>query len=135
MKMKRQDILRELKKHGGSLAEAAAKEIETLAAHMPEWIDVKEGLPKATDKYGWVPCIVTVLESRYPTSTYDDVDSPYDQEFVSSALFDANQKIWHVGRDEAGMTLNALMDIEDSPINGSFVTHWMPQPLSAGRAK
>ena len=32
MKMKRQDILRELKKHGRSLAEAAAKEIEALAA-------------------------------------------------------------------------------------------------------
>ena len=26
------------------------------------------------------------------------------------------------------MTLNALMDIEDSPLNGSFVTHWMPLP-------
>ena len=49
--MKQQEILQELKKHGGSLAEAAAKEIETLAAQMPEWIDVKESLPKATDKH------------------------------------------------------------------------------------
>lgn len=74
--MKQQDILQELRRHGGSLAVAAANEIETLAAknaelekslgalttaynklldHMPEWIDVKERLPKATDKYGWVP--------------------------------------------------------------------------------
>ena len=126
--MKQQEILQELKKHGGSLAEAAAKEIETLAAQMPEWIDVKESLPKATDKYGWVPCIVTVLESRYPTSPYDNVDSPYDQEFVSSALFAAHQNLWHIRREEAGMTLNALIGIEDAPLNGYCVTHWMPLP-------
>lgn len=64
--MKQQEILQELRRHGGSLAVAAANEIETLAAnnaeldkslgalttaynelldHMPEWISVEEKLP------------------------------------------------------------------------------------------
>ena len=82
--MKKQEILKELRRHGGSLAVAAANEIETLAAnnaeldkslgalttaynelldHMPAWISVKDDLPKAKAAYGWVSCTVTVMES------------------------------------------------------------------------
>lgn len=149
--MEQQEIIRELRGFGGEVAVAAANEIETLAAqnteldnslntltqaynklldHMPSWISVKDKLPEAEDEYGWVRCIVTVLDTV--TNPFEEAS---EREFVSSALFDAHQKIWHVGREESGMALNALMDIEDSPLNDYSVTHWMPLPVAAGRNK
>lgn len=90
-----------------------------------EWISVKDRLPERCD--GFDRYIVTVLRSHWPTSTYDSCDSPYDEEFVITALYDSNQKIWHLDCDEC---INALIDIEDAPLNGDIVTHWMslPQP-------
>lgn len=151
--MTHQEILQELRAAGGTLAEAALNEIERLTLktaeldnslstltlaynklldHMPAWINVKDRLPEAEDEYGWVNCIVTVLESV--TSPF--AEDSYDREFVSPAVFDSKQKIWHVGRDEAGeIVVNALLDIEDAPFNEYYVTHWMPLPLSAGRVK
>ena len=148
--MKQQEILQELRRHGGSLAVAAANEIETLAAnnaeldkslgalataynklldHMPAWISVKDKLPQAEDAYGWVSCTVTVMESVSNPFT----DEPYDRKFVSLAVFDTEQKIWHIGRDEASEVLtNALLSIEDATLNGYYVTHWMPLPIVAG---
>lgn len=148
--MTQQEILQELRQHGGSLAVAAANEIEMLAAnnaeldkllgtlttaynklldHMPAWNSVKDKLPKAEDAYDWVSCTVTVMESVSNPFT----DEPYDRKFVSPAVFDTEQKIWHIGRDGSGEILvNALLDIEDSPFREYHVTHWMPLPMAAG---
>ena len=91
---------------------------------MPQWIPVTERLPKPKDEYVWIDCIVTVMESRWPRSSYDAIDAPESHELVLPAKFDCFQKIWHV--DECAV--NALMDIEDAPLNGWAVTHWMPLP-------
>lgn len=148
--MTHQEILQELRAAGGTLAKAALNEIERLTLktadldnslstltqaynklldHMPAWISVKDKLPKAEDAYGWVSCTVTVMESVSNPFT----DEPYDRKFVSPAVFDTEQKIWHIGRDEASEVLtNALLSIEDAPLNGYYVTHWMPLPIAAG---
>lgn len=148
--MTHQEILQELRAAGGTLAEAALNEIERLTLktaeldnslsiltqaynklldHMPAWISVKDKLPKAEDVYGWVSCTVTVMESVSNPFT----DEPYDRKFVSTAVFDTEQKIWHVGRDESSEVLvNALLNMEDAPLTGYYVTHWMPLPIAAG---
>lgn len=90
---------------------------------MADWISVEDRLPKKSQK--WEHYIVTVLRSHYPTSSYSLCDSPYDEEFVTTAQYDSEQKIWHLSWDEQ---LNALIGIDDSPLNGDFVTHWMPLP-------
>ena len=88
-----------------------------------EWICVQDELPPITDNFK--EYIVCVMRSHYPTSTYDVVDSPYSEEIVTTARYDSQQKIWHLSWGEQ---LNALIDIEDSPLNGDYVTHWMPLP-------
>ena len=105
-------------------AEKAATESDALREKVPQWIDVKDSLPKAHDNYGWEYCIVTVLESI--SSPFEEVD---ERKFVSTALFDAEQKIWHIGvYGDATLTLNALIGIEDDPLKRYCVTHWMPLP-------
>lgn len=88
------------------------------------WVPVTERLPEPKDEYGWVDCIVTVMESRWPRSTYDVIDAPESRELIFHAKFDCFQKIWHV----AESAVNALIGIEDAPLNGWTVTHWMPLP-------
>ena len=88
-----------------------------------EWIDVKDALPP--EKEHWKEYIVCVERSHYPTSTYDIIDSPYSETIITTAKYDSQQKIWHLQWDEQ---LNALMDIDDSPLNGEYITHWMPLP-------
>ena len=87
------------------------------------WISTKDRLPDNGDNYGWAHCIVSVFESISSPFT-EDVN---EREFVSTALFDVEQKIWHVGGN-GELVLNAMLDIEDSPSNGCFVSHWMPLP-------
>lgn len=92
---------------------------------MSEWISVEDRLPEETDAL-CEEYLVCVNRSHYPRSSYDIVDSPYDETFVTTALYYSEQKIWNIiGIDE---WLNALFTIEDSPLNGDFVTHWMPLP-------
>ena len=88
-----------------------------------EWINVKDNLPPNTDR--WKEYIVCVCRSYYPKSTYDIIDSPYSEEFVTTAKYDSEQKIWHMSYD---VQLNALLDIEDSPLDGDFVTHYIELP-------
>lgn len=88
-----------------------------------EWVSVEERLPENSER--WETYIVTVNRSHWPTSSYDPCDAPYDEELVVSAQYDSKQKIWHLPWDEQ---LNALIQADDAPINGDFVTHWMPLP-------
>lgn len=90
---------------------------------MSEWISVRERLPESSER--WEHFNVTVMRSHFPTSSYDLCDAPYDEVFVTTADYDSKQKIWHLPWDEQ---LNALIDIDDAPLNGDFVTHWMPLP-------
>lgn len=94
---------------------------------MTEWIDVRERLPEKGERYRTY--IVVLWRSHCPTSTYDIVDAPYTDEFVVPAQYDSEQKIWYVlwgvGCEEC---LNALIDPEDSPLNGDCVPYWMPLP-------
>lgn len=89
------------------------------------WIPCSERLPECENKYGWVSCIVSVIRSHYPTSPYDICDSPYDENIVMHANYNVSQKIWHLECDEQ---LNALIDIEDAPLNGDYVIAWQPLP-------
>ena len=91
-----------------------------------QWISVTERLPGREEKSEpWKKYNVVVLRSHWPTSSYDLCDAPYDEEIVTTASYDSEQKIWHL---DWGAQLNALIDIEDSPLNGDYVTHWMPLP-------
>lgn len=89
------------------------------------WIPCSERLPECENKYGWVSCIVSVIRSHYPTSTYDICDAPYDENIVMCANYNVSQKIWHLDCDEQ---LNALIDIEDAPLNCDYVIAWQPLP-------
>lgn len=93
---------------------------------MAEWIDVRERLPEKS-KY-WETYIVVLWRSHWPTSTYDTVDAPYSDEFVMTAQYDSEQKIWYILRNAQAECLNALIDPEDSPLNGDCVAYWMPLP-------
>ena len=91
-----------------------------------QWIPVTERLPGREEKSEpWKKYNVVVLRSHWPTSSYDMCDAPYDEKIVTTASYDSEQKIWHL---DWGAQLNALIDIEDSPLNGDYVTHWMPLP-------
>ena len=106
------------------ITKALAEEYKV--SEMPTgWIPCSERLPESENKYGWVSCIVSVIRSHYPTSPYDICDSPYDENIVMHANYNVSQKIWHLECDEQ---LNALIDIEDAPLNCDYVIAWMPLP-------
>lgn len=107
------------------LIEQQAARIAELEAKVPRWIPVEERLPKKGDDglkdCDWVRCIVSVIW------TFADGDAG-THVFSAPALFDVDQKIWHVGQqDDPGFSVNALIPLEDSD-GGYFVTHWMPYP-------
>lgn len=116
-----------------SLCYAKASELEGViqivkdlaSEHNNGWISVEDALPESENKNCWVSCIVSVVRSHYPTSTYDICDAPYDENIVMHANYDVSQKIWHLECDEQ---LNALIDIEDAPLNGDYVEAWQPLP-------
>ena len=93
--------------------------------HNNGWISCSERLPESENKNGWLSCIVSVVRNHYPTSTYDICDAPYDESIVMHANYDVLQKIWHLECDEQ---LNALIDIEDAPLNGDYIEAWQPLP-------
>ena len=108
--------------------------VQAIIADMPtltppnEWVSVEERLPESTEC--WETYIVTVNRSHWPTSSYDLCDAPYNEELVAVAQYDSKQKIWHLSWDEQ---LNALIQADDAPLNGDFVTHWMPLPAPPDR--
>ena len=95
---------------------------------LTEWVSVEERLPENSEC--WETYIVIVNRSHWPTSSYDPCDAPYDETLVATAKYDSKQKIWHIDWDEQ---LNALIDIENAPLNGDYVTHWMPLPAPPDR--
>ena len=107
-------------------AEIYANDFIAHGVTVQDWISVTEQLPgREKELEPWKTYNVVVLRSHCPTSSYDLCDAPYDEEIVTTASYDSEQKIWHL---DWGAQLNALIDIEDSPLNGDYVTHWMPMP-------
>ena len=111
-------------------ADVVIEDIRSMPTLTPpnEWVSVEERLPE--DSECWRTYIVTVNRSHWPTSSYDICDAPYDEQLVASAQYDSKQKIWHLPWDEQ---LNALIQADDAPLNGDFVTHWMPLPAPTDR--
>lgn len=110
-----------------NLIEQQAARIAELEAKVPRWIPVEERLPKKGEDgrrdSDWVHCIVSVIWTY--GSNFADAETHV---FSAPALFDVDQKIWHVGStDESRFSVNALIPLEDSD-GGYFVTHWMPYP-------
>lgn len=109
------------------LIEQQAARIAELKAKAPRWIPTTERLPKKGEDgrrdSDWVHCIVSVIWTY--GSNFADAETHV---FSAPALFDVDQKIWHVGStDESRFSVNALIPLEDSD-GGYFVTHWMPYP-------
>lgn len=105
------------------MAISSLRELEAQEKQKPfgEWISVKDRLPENCD--GRVQCVVCVLCS------YRDVfGEPCDKKVVIQANYDCNQKIWNLDFEEWKEQLNALIDIDDAPEEGDYITHWMPLP-------
>lgn len=87
---------------------------------MSEWISVEGGnLPPKTDNGQWGKYLVSVV------LTYTDVFDYEENNIVTSALYDHDQKIWHLDTEQV---INALRDYWGDPLCGDYVTHWMPLP-------
>ena len=92
-----------------------------------QWVSVQGGNLPPNKGESWKKYIVAITRGHSPTLPYDMCDSPYDEDFVATALYDSEQKIWHI--DNWDEQLNALIDLDDAPMNGDFVTHWMEMPI------
>lgn len=109
-----------------ALIEQQEAKIAELEAKLPRWISVEERLPKKGEDgrdCSWVHCIVSVLATRI-YSLYDGEAEEY--KFIAPAMFDTEQKIWHVGQEEATFDVNALIQPEDA--EGDYIGYWMPYP-------
>ena len=103
---------------------------ESDCAH--HWVSIKTRLPES-DKEDeiFVPCLVNVITWDLECSPFYP-DESYG-EYVSPALYDTEQKIFSVGWDGGGTTMNALLDPENTEgRSGSRVTHWMELPATFG---
>lgn len=107
------------------LADILADRLIANGVTIQEWISVEERLPER-ERENYSEYLVVVVRSHWPTSSYDPVDAPYDEEYTTVAMYDSEQKLWHLGRSE--VVLNALLPADDAPLNGEHVTHWMPLP-------
>lgn len=116
-------------KHGIKLAKKAIEGMKLEVQPTMTWRNVKkDGLPHDTEQ--WKEYNVCVLRQHWPTSSFNPCDAPYYEEIITSARFDARQKIWHLSWDQQ---LNALIDPEDlSCVNSDCVTDWMPLPKKPG---
>lgn len=109
------------------LIEQQAARIAELEAKVPRWIPVTERLPKKGEDgrdCTWVHCFVSVMRSCGGSWADGDVGTHV---FSAPAMFDVDQKIWHVGTGPVEFTVNALIPLEDSS-DDYFVTQWMLYP-------
>lgn len=110
------------------LIEQQAAKIAELEAKVPRWIPVAERLPKKGEDgrrdSNWAHCVVSVMRPCGGSWADGKVGTNV---FSAPAMFDVDQKIWHVGTEPAEFTVNALIPLEDSD-GGYFVTHWMLYP-------
>lgn len=115
---------------GGDAKEAIEKSIE-IAKHCirmrntPEWIDARKSLPEKQGYGNFVKCNVILVQCQ---TTWDFVYPPetFEKEIVYSALFDVEQKIWHI--QEEHLFLNALIDPDNLTADGEYVSFWMYAP-------
>ena len=96
-----------------------------------KWIDAQESLPEKQGSRRYVSCNVILVHSMNDMHFFEDEPpGQLEREFVCSARFDTEQKIWCVDVDEYSGTLylNALVDPESLPIDCDFVSYWMYMP-------
>lgn len=88
---------------------------------MTDWINVNDQLPVSKDTF--VICIVFVHRPR--SDNFFDFG---EDEFVSTAYFNTEQKVWEIGESGSGTSVNALIPIDEA--RGYYITHWMylPEP-------
>ena len=112
----------EAKMASGSARECFRSWIEAadmLEKDAPKWISVEDnGLPEP-GKDKWEEYNVCVMRLRF--DSYDE----YYESFVTSAMYDEDQKLWRLSGDEV---LNAMISSDDCPRYGGVVTHYMPLP-------
>jgi hypothetical protein len=107
---------------------ALALELSELKSKLPKWVHIKQvsDLPRKCGRYN--VCLVT---SHHPTSTYDSCDFPYEDEIVTSAYYDNEQKLWILCEE---CTVNAMLIVlDDTPMNGQYISHWCEFPLSPNK--
>lgn len=98
---------------------------------MNEWINVRDRLPKASEKDCdfelWCTVELWICGNIYGAMDYNE--SFYEHRYVRPATFDPVQKIWSVYMGDGDIRYcNALIDSEDLPTSSCFVSHWMPFP-------
>lgn len=90
---------------------------------MNKWISVECGnLPPSTSReQAYKKYIVRVV---FENGIYE-AGSYHTTTFVTTAIYNDDQKIWHLDDD---ICLNALCDVNGSPFGEEYITHWMPLP-------
>lgn len=115
---------------GGDAKPSIEKSIE-IARHCirmrntPRWIDAKESLPEKQGYGNFVKCNVILVHCQTNWS-FAEPPETFEKEIVYSALFDIEQKIWHI--QEEHLFLNALIDPDDLPADSDYVSFWMYAP-------
>lgn len=79
------------------------------------WIPCSEKLPSTHNVNLWEEYEVTILGSDFD-------GNPYSMKFVTGALFDEDQKMWHICRSKE--SINALLKKEDHTGHGDVVIAW-----------
>lgn len=85
---------------------------------MNKWISVEGGnLPPKTSR--------EQAYKRYIVRVVCENSNFFTKPFVTTALYDDYQKIWYL---DEGVYLNALCDVDGTPLGDDYITHWMPLP-------
>ena len=115
---------------GGDAKPSIEKSIEIarnciLNRNKPKWISVDEGLPEKQGYGRDVKCNVILVHSQTEWG-FNEPPSTWEKEIVYSALFDTEQKIWHIL--EEGIHLNAIINPDDLPADYDYISFWMYAP-------
>lgn len=90
-----------------------------------KWIDAQTSLPEKQGYGNMVKCNVILVHSQTEWS-FTEAPQTWEKEIVYSALFDTEQKIWHI--PEECLHLNALIDPDNLPADCDYVSFWMYLP-------
>ena len=90
-----------------------------------KWTDAQKSLPEKQGHGNMVKCNVILVHSQTEWS-FTEPPSTWEKEIVYGALFDTEQKIWHI--PEECLYLNALIDPDNLPADCDYVSFWMYMP-------
>lgn len=114
---------------GGDAKPSIEKSIEIVRhcikmRNTPQWIDAQQSLPEQQGYGNLVKCNVIVRRQ----TNWEFIEPPEisKKEIVYGALFDVEQKIWHIQGEH--LFLNALIDPDNLPVYCDYVSYWMYMP-------